>query len=78
MEWAILEWEQGDLQLARELFSQGSRVPRSYQHPPLYTAWAERERDAGDEERAKELGKMYEELLQQQGSKRSSQQNATC
>jgi hypothetical protein len=74
MEWAILEWEQGDLLLARELFSQGSRVPRSYQHPPLYMAWAQREREAGEEGRAKELEEMYEQLLQRQGNKKPGQQ----
>jgi hypothetical protein len=56
MEWAMLEWDEaGNLDKARQLFKAGAGVPASYQHPPLYQAWAEREAAAGEQERAQEL-----------------------
>jgi pre-mRNA-processing factor 6 len=56
MEWAMLEWDEaGNLDRARQLFQAGAGVPPSYQHPPLYQAWAEREAAAGEEERAQKL-----------------------
>ena len=66
MEWVAVQ----DLPRARELFHQGSRVPRPYQHPPLYEAWArmEAEAEAGEGAgRAEELlamGKAVEEAKQ--------------
>lgn len=53
MEWAMLEWDvAGNQGRARQLFQRGASVPVSYQHPPLYQAWAEREQAAGNTERA--------------------------
>jgi hypothetical protein len=63
MEWALLEWEEGDLERSRELFQAGAAVPASRQHPPLYQAWAEREAAAGNVEVAAQLTETYERLL---------------
>lgn len=52
----MLEWDEaGNLHRARQLFQAGASVPASYQHPPLYQAWAEREAAAGQEQRAQQL-----------------------
>jgi pre-mRNA-processing factor 6 len=73
MEWAMLEWDEaGNVDRARQLFQAGAGVPPSYQHPPLYQAWAEREAAAGEEERAQELTRAAYEVakaaqLQQRG-----------
>jgi hypothetical protein len=61
MEWALMEWEVGDLQQAAALFEQGSKVPRSYQHPPLYDAWARLEAERGQAQRAAELQARYQQ-----------------
>eukprot|EP00882_Tetradesmus_deserticola_P021804 GHRQ01023606.1.p1 GENE.GHRQ01023606.1~~GHRQ01023606.1.p1 ORF type:complete len:108 (+),score=20.43 GHRQ01023606.1:360-683(+) len=56
MEWAMLEWDAaGNAGRARQLFQAGAEVPPSYQHPPLYQAWAEREAASGDVARAQQL-----------------------
>lgn len=56
MEWAMLEWDEaGNADRARQLFQAGADVPHSYQHPPLYQAWAQREAAAGNAEVAERL-----------------------
>jgi hypothetical protein len=56
MEWAMLEWDAaGNQARARELFRRGAAVPASYQHPPLYQAWADREAAAGNAALAQQL-----------------------
>lgn len=52
----MLEWDKaGNLKRARQLFAAGADVPPSYQHPPLYQAWAQREIEAGNEDAAQRL-----------------------
>lgn len=56
MEWAMLEWDEArNPDRARQLFQAGADVPASYQHPPLYQAWAQREAAAGNDETAQQL-----------------------
>lgn len=44
----MLEWDEaGKPDRARQLFQAGADVPPSYQHPPLYQAWAQREAASG-------------------------------
>ncbi len=45
MEWALLEAEEGNDQIARELFTQGAAAGQ--QHPPLLAAWADFEQQRG-------------------------------
>lgn len=52
----MLEWDvAGHAPRARELFQRGAAVPPSYQHPPLYQAWADREAAEGNEDLAQRL-----------------------
>jgi pre-mRNA-processing factor 6 len=52
----MLEWDEaGNADRARQLFQAGASVAPSYQHPPLYQAWAEREAAVGEHERAQQL-----------------------
>jgi hypothetical protein len=63
MEWAMLEWDAaGSSDRARELFSRGASVPHSYQHPPLYQAWAEREAAVGNQQAADQLRQRFREV----------------
>jgi hypothetical protein len=56
----MMEWDAaGDPGRARELFTQGASVPLSYQHPPLYQAWAEREEGVGNAQGAAELRQRF-------------------
>lgn len=65
MEWAMMEWDAaGNYDRARQLFQQGASVPGSYQHPPLYQAWAERETAAGNAEAAAWLRGRFREVAQ--------------
>lgn len=50
-----MEWSQGDIIAARQLFTRGTAVPQVYQHPPLYEAWSRLEAEAGDTKKAQEL-----------------------
>lgn len=45
MEWALLEAEEGNDDMAREIFSQGAAAGQ--QHPPLLAAWATFEEQRG-------------------------------
>jgi hypothetical protein len=75
MEWALFEWAlaapgaRGEPRraAARELFARGAAVPASHRHPPLLDAWARREFEAGDAERAAELQRQYERALEAGG-----------
>lgn len=62
MEWALFEWEQGSTQRARELFEEGSKVPASYQHPPMYDAWARLEEELGNHMEAERLKRCAQEM----------------
>jgi hypothetical protein len=74
MEWAMMEWDAaGSTERARQLFGRGASVPLSYQHPPLYQAWAEREAAAGNTTAAEELRGRFREVakaVQRQGVRR--------
>lgn len=80
MEWAILEEQEGNIARARELFEAGSSVPGSYQHPPLYEAWARLESKAGERERAAQLQERSLELsqLQRRGGSQSGDRPASA
>jgi cation diffusion facilitator CzcD-associated flavoprotein CzcO len=71
MEWAMMEWDAASSHdRARQLFGRGASVPLSYQHPPLYQAWAEREADVGNDQAAEELRGRFREVakvVQRQG-----------
>lgn len=70
----MMEWDAaGHTDRARELFSRGASVPASYQHPPLYQAWAEREAAAGNAAGAEELQQRFRQVaiaVQRQGLRR--------
>lgn len=51
---------------------QGSEVPPTFQHAPLYQAWAEFERQQGDEATAQRLAQQAEVLSQAPGPGRRS------
>lgn len=56
----MMEWDAAESHgRARELFMQGASVPLSYQHPPLYQAWAEREEAVGNAQGAAELRQRF-------------------
>lgn len=58
-----MEWDAaGSSDRARELFSRGASVPPSYQHPPLYQAWAEREAAVGNQQAADQLRQRFREV----------------
>lgn len=59
----MMEWDAaGSSDRARELFSKGASVPPSYQHPPLYQAWAEREAAWGNTQAAEQLQQRFREV----------------
>ena len=63
LEWAMMEWDAaGRHDRARELFGRGASVPVSYQHPPLYQAWAEREAAVGNLAAAAQLRQRFREV----------------
>lgn len=70
----MMEWDAADSQdRARQLFAKGASVPLSYQHPPLYQAWAEREAAVGNEQSAEELRVRFRDVakaVQRQGLRR--------
>eukprot|EP00775_Hariotina_reticulata_P007017 gene7017-7231_t len=82
MEWAMLEWDvAGNQERARQLFQRGASVPVSYQHPPLYQAWAEREQAAGNTgraalltERSYQVAKAVQGRLSSRASRTAQQQ----
>jgi hypothetical protein len=63
MEYALLEWDRGDLNRARTLFAGGALVPRTFKHPPLLEAWARREYEAGNADAAAALERAGTALL---------------
>lgn len=67
----MMEWDAASSpDRARQLFGRGASVPLSYQHPPLYQAWAEREAAAGNQTGAEDLREHFREVakaVQRQG-----------
>lgn len=68
MEWAAMEWGEGDTTTGRKLFERGSRVPAAYQHAPLYEAWARLELAAGNVLEAARLTAKQGSLMLQAGA----------
>lgn len=59
----MLEWDEArNIDRARQLFQAGADVPASYQHPPLYQAWAQREAAVGNAGQAQQLRHVSEEV----------------
>ena len=48
MEWDLLEWSQGSVEAAWQVFLRGASVPLVNQHPLLYEAWSRLEAEARD------------------------------
>jgi len=64
----MMEWDAaGHQDRARQLFQRGASVPLSYQHPPLYQAWSEREAAGGNEAAAHELAQRFRQAVQREG-----------
>ena len=70
----MMEWEAaGNIDRARQLFERGAAVPLSYQHPPLYQAWCEREAAVGNDVLAEQLRQRFKQVasaVQRQGVRR--------
>lgn len=71
-----MEWQQGDLERAQQLFRLGAAVPENYQHAPLYEAWADLAATQGRQEQALELTRMGAKVLEAKGA--AGQQRATA
>eukprot|EP00210_Caulerpa_lentillifera_P004786 g4569.t1 len=66
MEFAIFEWKQGSVKVARELFRKGSQVDESKLHLPLLQAWIEMETKNENNEAAAMLQVKYDALILKQ------------
>lgn len=74
MQLGLMEWKLGDHDTAHGLFERGAAVPDSYQHAPLYEAWADLCDSQGDGQRASELRAQAQRVSQRRAR---SQQKET-